>query len=138
MKQTINSILLTGIFLGLAACASIDKAMTGSNPVPSTEQRQTVVGQFPELSQKQKESFIAGQPWVGMTTTHLKAMWNNDPIKSQKKLTASGNNEIQIYEVRIGDWKTGIKSKYYKVTVIEQKVVELQESDQWSGSLDKL
>ena len=120
----------------LSACAGIDKAMTGSGSVPTNDERTKSVSQFPELSEDQQAKFIAGDPWIGMSQAHLKAMWNNEPSKTQKKLTAKGNSEIQLYKVRVGDWKTGVKSKYYKVTMLENKVTELQELDESVGSLD--
>lgn len=73
-----------------------------------------------------------------MTTEQLSAMWGNSPAKTQKKLTSRGNEEIQLYKIRVGDWKTGIKTQYYKVSCVSGKVVELQELDEAAGSLEKL
>ncbi|AGH96623.1 hypothetical protein [Pseudobdellovibrio exovorus] len=122
--------------LTISSCANIDKAMTGSNTMPTQTERTTIVSQFPELSAEQKQQFINGEAWVGMSQEQLKAMWNNEPIKSQKKLTAAGNSEIQLYQLRVGDWKTGIKSKFYKMTFTNGKISELQEVDGDLESMD--
>ncbi len=106
--------------------------------MPTQEQRSTVVTQFPELSESQRQKFIEGSPWIGMTRAQLIAMWGNEPTKSQKKLTPKGNETTEIYAIRVGDWKTGIKTQYYKVKSLDGKVTELQELDSNVGSLDNL
>ncbi len=117
----------------LSGCAGLDKAVTGSGSVPSNAEREKIVGQFPELTKEQQSKFVAGEPWIGMSQSQLKAMWNNDPKKTKKILTSAGNVDVQLYELRVGDWTTGIKSKYYKVTMLNSKVSEVQELD--SGDL---
>ena len=99
-------------------CAGIDKAMTGSGAIPTNEERAVLARDFRDLNEQQRESFIEGVPWVGMTQKHLAAMWNNQPAKTQRKITQRGHEEIQIYHLRVGNWKTGIRSQYWKVVLI--------------------
>lgn len=131
------------VFLGLCAsflagCAGIDKVMTGKNTAPSADARKELVSSFPEFTQKQREQFIEGTPWIGMTQKQLNAMWGGEPKKRQSKLTSTGSEETQIYAVRVGDWKTGISDKYFKVKMADGKLTEFQELDENVGSFDKL
>lgn len=132
--------MLIAISLSLlcAGCAGIDKAMTGSSAAPSREERQASVVRFNDLSEENKKNFVDGQPWVGMSADQLSSMWGSKPDKTQKKLTSRGNEEIQLYKIRVGDWKTGIKTQYYKATLLSGKVIEVQELDPSVGSFDKL
>lgn len=116
----------------------MDKAMTGAGSMPTREQRQVSVTKFADLNESQRQQFIEGKPWIGMSTTQLSTMWGNEPAKTQNKLTARGNETIELYKIRVGDWKTGIKTQYFKVSSLEGKVLELQELDETVGTLDKL
>jgi hypothetical protein len=138
MKKTIKALALFSMMSALASCAGIDKTLTGSSPVPTVEQRTSAVAKYPSLTADQKNKFIKGEPWVGMTQEQLKDIWNNDPKKTQKKITARGNEEIQLYELRIGDWKSGVKSQFWRVNVVDGKVLELQELDGTVGSFNNL
>lgn len=122
----------------VSGCASLDKTMTGAGTMPSKEDREKSATQFADLTPEQHQQFIDGQAWIGMTQAELQAMWGNEPKKSQRKLSSKGNEDIQLYHVRVGDWKTGVTSKYFKVTLLEGKVSELQELDGNVGSFDKL
>ena len=126
------------LFAGLSSCASLDKAMTGTSSIPTPEQKVQIVKQFPELSAKQREQFISGSPWVGMSQTQLDAYMGAKPGKSQRKISSAGAQDILLYAVRAGDWKTGIQTKYFKATMLDGKVSEFQEIDGTVGSLDKL
>lgn len=130
-----KTLLTVTTILFLFGCANIDKAMTGANATPTNQQREMLVNKFPTLNAEQKQKFINGDPWIGMTEDQLKTMWNNEPVKAQKKLTAAGDSTIQLYQLRVGDWKTGIKSKFYKVTLTSSKVTELQELSENSSEL---
>lgn len=130
--------LLITILL-LSGCASIDKTMSGgTNSMPDEGQRKELVLKFPELTQTQKTQFLSGNAWIGMTQAQLNALWGGEPAKKQNKLTASGAEETQIYSVRVGNWKTGITTKYFKVKMMGGKMSEMQELDGNVGSLDNL
>lgn len=134
MKTTL--VILTTLLL--SACANLDKVLTGGDTPPTPQEREQRVMQFSDLTVDQKKKFVEGTPWIGMSGAHLSAMWNASPKKTQKKITARGNEEIQLYHLRIGSPSTGIVSKYWRVIMVDGKTAELQELDPNAGSLDKI
>ncbi len=131
--------ILVGAVMVATGCASLDKTLTGGqSAMPDAEQRKVLVKSFPDLTDSQKQQFVGGKPWIGMSQNHLEALWGGEPTKKQNKLTAAGNQEIQLYAVRVGNWKTGIVTKYYRATMTDGKLTEFQELDGDVGSFDKL
>jgi hypothetical protein len=122
----------------LPSCASLDKAITGQSAMPTESARAETVKKYPDLSTAQKEQFIKGEPWVGMTQEQLNSCLGSEPTKKQRKLSSAGAQEIQLFAVRAGDWKTGITTKYFKATMTDGKLSEFQEMDGNVGTFDKL
>lgn len=139
MKRFNTKIAVGFCLLSLAggACASMDSVMTQTNTMPDEVQRKELVGQAGDLTPKQREQFLAGQPWIGMTQAQLNTLMGGAPKKKQSKLTAAGPEEYQIYAARVGNWKTGVVTKYWKAKMADGKLAEIQELDKYDGNLEK-
>ena len=131
MKYLIASLALSS----LVGCAGMDKAMTGSNAMPDREQRIVMAAKF-KFTDENKKAFIEGQPFIGMTTEQLEEMWANQPVRTQKKLTARGSEDTRLYKLRSGDWKTGIRTLFFKVRTVGGSVTEVQEVSESGFNLD--
>lgn len=130
--------VLLAFVLFSVGCASLDKTMTGSASMPDTAARQDLVKKFPELTTDQKQKFIQGKVWIGMTQAQLDAHMGGEPSKTQRKVASSGEQEIHLYSARIGTWKTGIVTKYFRAIMTDGKLSEFQEINDDVGSFDKL
>src|SRR5688572_709003 len=114
MKQQLGDGMkkIAAVTLGLAltilvGCESMDKTMSGgASSMPDEAKRKELVGKFPEFNAAEKEKFLRGTPWIGMSQAHYEALMGGPATKSQRKLSAAGEEDIQVYVVRVGDWKT--------------------------------
>lgn len=122
----------------MTACASMDKAVGLGATMPDQEARTGMANNMKDLNASQRAFFIAGKPWIGMSQDQLEALMGGKAEKTQAKLTEQGNQEIQLFSVRVGNWKTGIQSKFYRATLTEGKLSAFQELDRYVGSLDNL
>jgi hypothetical protein len=129
-------ILLLGV--GVSACSTLDKGIAGSSGSMPDEDQRRELAQNMQASEDQKAQFIAGKPWLGMTEGQLQSLMGGEPSKRQTKLTEKGNQEVQLYSVRIGNWKTGVRSHYYRAILTGGLLTEFQEIDNRVGSFDKL
>ena len=134
--RKVNLVLMVALMT--AGCATLDKGLTGNNSMPGEDKRKEEASKLGDVTPEQKDSFVRGEPWVGMSQSQLELLFGGGPKKKQKKLTANGSEEVQLFAVRVGDWKSGIVTKYYKVKMVAGKLAEFQELDENVGSFDKL
>lgn len=131
-------LLSSAVLTILIGCASIDKFSTGMNPMPDEAKRKELVAQFPDLNAAQKEKFVKGEPWIGMSQPQFEAMLGGPPLENQRKLSSAGQEDTQFYGARVGDWKSGTRSKYFKVKMLNGKLAEHEEVSEYRQNLDKL
>ena len=133
-----SALVMAFFMVAISGCASMNKAINGQNDMPGEDERKTLVSTMPELTADQKTKFIAGEPWLGMTQSQLNAHFGGTPGRSQNKLTAQGSQVVSLYRERVGNWKTGMVTKYYRATMTDGKLSEISELDNIAGSFDKL
>lgn len=122
------------LVFGLMGCAT----MMGANSMPDEGDRKELVKQYPDLTADQQAKFIKGEPWIGMNQPQLETLMGGSAKKSQRKIAAAGSQDIQLYAERVGNWKTGVVTKYFRAIMTEGKLSEFQELNGDVGSFDKL
>lgn len=123
-----NQITVAVLLLVSASCASVTKVgMGGANAMPSESERRSALQAFPDLSAAQREDFVHGRAWIGMTNAQLQAMLGGEPIQTQNRVIASGAEQVQYYKLTVGDWTTGITKKVLKARVLNGKLSEIEE-----------
>lgn len=131
-------ILATVFLVGCASWSEVDRMASGGNTMPDEESRRALVASFPALTQSQKAKFIAGKPWIGMSQDVFEALMGGKATDSQHKLSEAGEEDLQYFHERVGDWKTGIRSKHFKAKIRDGKLVEFQELNGPLGNLEHL
>lgn len=130
-------LVLALAFAGCASWSEVDRFSTGGNTMPTEAERRERVAGATGLTPAQVDMFIKGKPWIGMPQNALDEMMGGKPTRSQRKLTAAGEEDVQFFHERVGDWKTGITSKYFKVKMRDGKLIEFMELDSHAGNLDR-
>lgn len=123
-----NQITVLVLLTFTASCASVTKAgYGGTNAMPSADERRQSLQSFPNLTPQQREDFVQGRPWIGMSDRQLQSMLGGEPLSTQNRVIASGTEQVQIYKLTVGDWTTGISKKAFKARVLNGKLAEIEE-----------
>jgi hypothetical protein len=126
--------------LALAGCASwseVDRFSTGGNTMPTEAERRERVSGATGLTPAQVDKFVKGKPWIGMPQNVLEEMMGGKATRSQRKLTTAGEDDVLFFHERVGDWKTGITSKYFQAKMRDGKLIEFMELDPHAGDLER-
>ena len=111
MKQTLP---LLGL-LALTSCATLDKVMTGSNLMPDDEQRAKIAASDKSLTDKQKNSFIAGTPPIGVSKDKIEKLFNNTHDHCKQTINEVSTIETCWLTVRFGSIAQGFHSKTWLI-----------------------
>lgn len=135
MKRLITVLVL----LSLSACSSMIKAgFNGANAMPTEDERRQSLQSFPDLTPQQREDFVQGRPWIGMTNAQLQSMLGGEPMSIQNRVIASGSEQVQLYNLTIGDWKSAITRKVLKARILNGKLTEIEEVPYRNGYVPSL